>query len=159
MPPSTFFSEQRLTEIERKIEALQRDKRRKITDPYFIFLDNAEFKQLLGISDNTATAWRQQGRVRYSTVGRLIFYRLHDISEMIRESEVGRPKSEEKRESEVRSPKSEVEDLRKSARKSARSAGKKSAKSARSAGKNSPGNQRNQRDLRETKPRELKPNP
>ena len=84
MEKYSYFSQKRLEEIERKIELLQREKKRKISDPHFIFLDNSEFKQLLGISDNTATAWRQQGKIRYSVVGRRIFYRLSDISKMIK---------------------------------------------------------------------------
>ena len=84
MEKNSYFSERRLGEIERKIELLQREKRRKITDPRFIFLDNSEFMRLLGISDNTATAWRRQGKIKHSLVGRRIYYRLSDISKMIK---------------------------------------------------------------------------
>ena len=82
------FSEKRLQEIERKIAILERVNRRKITDPEFIFLDNAELKQLLCISDSAAARWRLQGKLRFSVVGRKIYYRLSDISKMIREHQI-----------------------------------------------------------------------
>lgn len=84
------YSEKRLQEIERRLNALERVKRRKITDPEFIFLDNAELKQLLCISDSAAARWRQQEKLRFSLVGRKIYYRLSDISKMIREHQIKR---------------------------------------------------------------------
>jgi len=84
----TYFSEKRLQEIERKIELLQKAHRRKITDPEFIFLDNAELKQLLSISDSAAARWRQQQKLEFSLVGRKIYYRLADIARMIQEHKV-----------------------------------------------------------------------
>lgn len=83
MKEYTYFSEQRLREIERKIERLIRQRSKKIQDPDYIYLDNSEFCQLLNIGISTARNWRAQNLIPHSLVKHKLYYKLSDVEKMI----------------------------------------------------------------------------
>lgn len=51
--------------------------------PEHIVLTNKEFCERLDISQKTAQKWRDDGIIRYSQIGRCIYYRLSDVLDML----------------------------------------------------------------------------
>jgi len=49
------------------------------------FLTNEEFLKLMKVSRRTAMNWRSSGKVAYSKVGRLIYYRMKDVQKLLDE--------------------------------------------------------------------------
>ena len=55
----------------------------KEKNPKEIFLDNADFIQLMKISKRTAQTWRDEGKVSFSQVGSKIYYLLSDVEKLL----------------------------------------------------------------------------
>ncbi len=59
----------------------------KITDaskkPKDVFLDNADFLQLMHISKRTAQTWRDEGKIAFSQIGNKIYYRMSDVQTLL----------------------------------------------------------------------------
>ena len=70
-------------------EAIQADLKeikthvKKITVPNEAFVDNKQFKELMGISFRTAQTWRDEGKIGFSKEGKKIYYRLSDIEQFL----------------------------------------------------------------------------
>lgn len=50
-----------------------------------VFLTNEEFLKLMKVSRRTAVSWRSSGKVAYSKVGRIIYYRMKDVQKLLDE--------------------------------------------------------------------------
>ena len=46
-------------------------------------IDNAEFIQIMNISDKTSQNWRHNKLIKYSLIGGKVYYRISDIIQMI----------------------------------------------------------------------------
>ncbi|MBW4971181.1 helix-turn-helix domain-containing protein [Croceibacter atlanticus] len=59
----------------------------KITEtskkPEDVFLDNADFLQLMHISKRTAQTWRDEGKISFSQIGNKIYYRMSDVQTLL----------------------------------------------------------------------------
>ncbi|WP_283643276.1 helix-turn-helix domain-containing protein [Croceibacter atlanticus] len=59
----------------------------KITEtskkPVDVFLDNADFLQLMHISKRTAQTWRDEGKISFSQIGNKIYYRMSDVQTLL----------------------------------------------------------------------------
>ncbi len=47
------------------------------------FIDNAQFIDLMGISQKTAQSWRDNGLVSFSQINNKIFYQISDIQDLL----------------------------------------------------------------------------
>ena len=50
-------------------------------------IDNAQFIQLMGISQKTAQTWRDSGLVSYTQINNKIYYKILDVKELIEENQ------------------------------------------------------------------------
>lgn len=57
-------------------------------NPSHVILSNNQFCERLDISSKTAQRWRDKGWVKYSCIGRSIFYVLSDVLSMIEANSV-----------------------------------------------------------------------
>ena len=55
-------------------------------DPGNVFFDNQEFLQVMNISKRTAQMWRDSGFIGFSQLGKIIYYRLEDIQNLLKEN-------------------------------------------------------------------------
>lgn len=55
-------------------------------DPGNVFFDNQEFLKLMNISRRTAQMWRDTGLIGFSQLGKIIYYRLEDIQNLLKEN-------------------------------------------------------------------------
>ncbi|MCI2230353.1 helix-turn-helix domain-containing protein [Polaribacter sp. MSW13] len=51
--------------------------------PQDVFLDNADFLQLMNISKRTAQTWRDEGKISFSQIGNKIYYRMSDVQTLL----------------------------------------------------------------------------
>ncbi len=72
-----------IAEFEEILQAISDEISSKSQSPNHKIYSNREFCDLMGISSKTAQRWRDQGIIRYSNIGRSIFYRLSDILDML----------------------------------------------------------------------------
>ena len=84
------FSGNQLREIDLRITHLKNKASlsSKPADP--ILLDNVDLMKLLHISSRTSRLWREKAWIRYSRVGRKIYFRLEDVEQMIERGRVGK---------------------------------------------------------------------
>jgi hypothetical protein len=55
-----------------------------------IIIDNAEFIQMMNITDRTARTWRSKKILPFSKVGRKIYYKLDDIETLLNQRYIAR---------------------------------------------------------------------
>lgn len=81
---TTEKSQIELREIQEKLEALS-NKINKIQKEKFEtqIIDNADFIQLMNISNSTARNWRNKGLIAYSQIENKIYYKVGDIQKML----------------------------------------------------------------------------
>ncbi len=77
-----FFKEQ-YERIQRKLDKIASDFIYARQLPDDMFIDNPKFMELMGISQKTAQAWRDNGIVGFSQVKNKIYYRMSDIKELL----------------------------------------------------------------------------
>lgn len=70
--------------LERLSPASQRPER-----PGVDWLSNKEARATLGVSKTTLARWRESGRLRFSKVGRLVFYHSDDLEALLNEARTG----------------------------------------------------------------------
>jgi DNA-binding transcriptional MerR regulator len=77
---TTEKSQIELREIQEKLEALS-NKINKIQKEKFEtqIIDNADFIQLMNISNSTSRNWRNKGLIAYSQIENKIYYKVSDI--------------------------------------------------------------------------------
>ena len=73
-----------LREIQEKLEVLS-NKINKLQKEKFEtkIIDNADFIQLMNISNSTARNWRNKGLIAYSQIENKIYYQVADIKKLI----------------------------------------------------------------------------
>ena len=81
---TTEKSQIELREIRVKLEVLS-NKINKIQKEKFEtqIIDNADFLQLMNISNSTARNWRNKGLIAYSQIENKIYYQVADIKKLI----------------------------------------------------------------------------
>ncbi len=77
------FSGNQLREIDRRISHLKEKAAHSPKPSKPILLDNVDLMRLLHISSRTSRLWREKGRIKFSRVGRKLFFRLEDVEEML----------------------------------------------------------------------------
>lgn len=84
MEAMTFTSVQ-IEELIAKIETLLEQLQKKTATPQQTFIDNKTFLQIMGVSQRTGQAWRDEGKVAFSQVGNKIYYKMEDIEKFLSE--------------------------------------------------------------------------
>jgi len=69
-------TQQKLSEI---TEALNKP----VIDKPIDIIDNAQFINLMGISQKTAQTWRDTGIISFSQIGNKIYYRISDLQKLL----------------------------------------------------------------------------
>ena len=69
-------TQQKLSEI---TEALNKT----VIDKPIDIIDNAQFINLMGISQKTAQTWRDTGIISFSQIGNKIYYRISDLQKLL----------------------------------------------------------------------------
>lgn len=84
MEAMTFTSDQ-IDELIIKIENLLVQLEKKTASPQQSFIDNKTFLKIMGVSQRTGQAWRDEGKVAFSQVGNKIYYKMEDIEKFLAE--------------------------------------------------------------------------
>lgn len=69
-----------LNSVSEKIDSIQIEKTQKP------ILTNEEFMIMLGVSKRTAQSWRDEGLIKFSKIGKSIFYQMKDIEKFLNEN-------------------------------------------------------------------------
>ncbi|MBX7141428.1 MAG: helix-turn-helix domain-containing protein [Chitinophagales bacterium] len=77
------MQEEAFNEIIQRLDRVEDMLKEKQKQPKEVFLDNAEFLQVMHISKRTAQQWRDSGIISFSQIGNKIFYRMTDIQELL----------------------------------------------------------------------------
>jgi hypothetical protein len=78
-----ILSKEQYNDLLTKLDAITKRISEKEKNPKEIFLDNADFIQLMKISKRTAQTWRDEGKVSFSQVGSKIYYLLSDVEKLL----------------------------------------------------------------------------
>lgn len=80
-----LITEQRLKEIEARIEDLKRELLRQKSefDPETILLDSSDLMRWLKISRRTLQHWRSEAQISFIQIDAKIFYTLADVKEFL----------------------------------------------------------------------------
>ncbi|MBU8882371.1 DNA-binding protein [Flavobacteriaceae bacterium JJC] len=49
------------------------------------FVDNKKFLEIMGVSQRTGQAWRDEGKIAFSQVGKKIYYKMSDVEKFLNE--------------------------------------------------------------------------
>ncbi|MEO8762562.1 MAG: helix-turn-helix domain-containing protein [Bacteroidia bacterium] len=80
---AVILTKEQYNDLLTKLEAIVKQLNEKEKNPKEVFLDNADFIQLMKISKRTAQTWRDEGKISFSQVGSKIYYRLHDVEQLM----------------------------------------------------------------------------
>lgn len=69
-------------EIKKELQEMK-DYMKSLTNPEDRILDNQKFIKVMGISDRTASIWRNEGKIGFSQHGKKIYYRMSDIEQFL----------------------------------------------------------------------------
>ena len=78
-----ILSKEQYNDLLTKLDSITKRISEKEKNPKEIFLDNADFIQLMKISKRTAQTWRDEGKVSFSQVGSKIYYLLSDVEKLL----------------------------------------------------------------------------
>jgi hypothetical protein len=78
-----ILSKEQYNDLLAKLDVLGNQLSEKAKNPKEIFLDNADFIQLMKISKRTAQMWRDEGKISFSQVGNKIYYLLSDVEKLL----------------------------------------------------------------------------
>ena len=62
-----------------------KDLEKKGAVPQRSFIDNKTFLEMMGVSQRTGQAWRDEGKIAFSQVGNKIYYKMVDIEKFLEE--------------------------------------------------------------------------
>lgn len=79
------FTKDQFEEFITSIENLFAKLERKVIKHQKNFIDNKTFLEMMGVSQRTGQAWRDEGKVAFSQVGNKIYYKMEDIEKFIEE--------------------------------------------------------------------------
>jgi Helix-turn-helix domain len=80
------FTEEAWQDILQRLTRMEALLKMKQGNPDDVFVDNQEFLQIMNISKRTAQAWRDQKVIAFSQVGNKIYYRMGDITKLLKEN-------------------------------------------------------------------------
>lgn len=81
-----IFTEEAWQDILQRLTRMEALLKVKQGNPDDVFVDNQEFLQIMNISKRTAQAWRDQKVIAFSQVGNKIYYRMGDITKLLKEN-------------------------------------------------------------------------
>lgn len=81
-----IFTEEAWQDILQRLTRMEALLKMKQGNPDDVFVDNQEFLQIMNISKRTAQAWRDQKVIAFSQVGNKIYYRMGDITKLLKEN-------------------------------------------------------------------------
>lgn len=82
---TVVMTKEQFDELMNKINSLLENLDKKTTSPTQSFVDNKTFLQIMGVSQRTGQAWRDEGKVAFSQVGNKIYYKMEDIEKFLKE--------------------------------------------------------------------------
>ena len=74
-----------LEQIITEIYSLMAKLEKRTATPKQTFIDNKTFLHIMGVSQRTGQAWRDEGKVAFSQVGNKIYYKMEDIEKLLEE--------------------------------------------------------------------------
>lgn len=84
-----IISKEAFEELNHKLDTLIRLYKGKQTESNDDLIDNNEFIKLMKISKGTAQNWRDKGLIRFTQIGRKVYYRMSDIKRFSEEYNFG----------------------------------------------------------------------
>ena len=79
-----ILSKDQYNELVLKIEETKSLISQSTKSPQEVFVDNQEFLLLMNVSKRTAQTWRDEGKVSFSQIGSKIYYKMDDVSKMLK---------------------------------------------------------------------------
>ena len=80
-----ILSKDQYTELVARLDEINQRLNAKNEPKKDTFLDNQEFLILMKISKRTAQTWRDEGKISFSQVGSIIYYKLSDVEKLLQE--------------------------------------------------------------------------
>lgn len=77
-----FISEEVFNELKQEIARIHKAIKDQAGNREIVY-DNADAVRLLKVSIRTLATWREEGIIKYSQIGKKIYYRYEDIQEML----------------------------------------------------------------------------
>jgi hypothetical protein len=85
---AVILSKEQYDDLLQKMNEIQHLVKTNKSEPSDVFMDNADFIQLMNISKRTAQTWRDEGVISFSQVGSKIYYRMSDIESLLESRKV-----------------------------------------------------------------------
>ena len=70
-------------QLQNKLSQIVEALNKPVKDKPIDFIDNAQFMEIMGISQKTAQTWRDTGVVSFSQIGNKIYYRISDLQKLL----------------------------------------------------------------------------
>jgi len=85
---AVILSKEQYDDLLQKMNEIQHLVKTNKSEPSDVFMDNADFIQLMNISKRTAQTWRDEGVISFSQIGSKIYYRMSDIEALLEEKRI-----------------------------------------------------------------------